>query len=61
MAGEEPRKRDEEKKAHIVEHSDVYLVNDKLTEKLESSLDTLSSRCHRQLANRDEQIRYRGM
>ena len=57
MAGEEPRKRDEEKKARIVEHSDVYLVNDKLTEQLESSLDTLSSRCHRQLANRDEQIR----
>ena len=57
MAGEEPRKRDEEKKARIVEHSDVYLVNDKLTEKLEFSLDSLSSRCHRQLANRDEQIR----
>ena len=57
MAAEDPRKRAAEEKKVRIDHSDVYLFNDKLAEKLEDHLDTLSHRRHHQVITRDYQIR----
>ncbi|XP_076466764.1 uncharacterized protein LOC143298005 [Babylonia areolata] len=54
---EDPRKRVAEEKKVRIDHSDVYLENEKLSEALNSDLDLLARRCHRQVINRDNEIR----
>ncbi|KAK7107134.1 uncharacterized protein [Littorina saxatilis] len=54
---EDPRKRAAEAKKIRIDHSDVYLDNDKLTEELGYSLNHLSKKRHRQAANLDMEIR----
>nr|KAG5706846.1 hypothetical protein BaRGS_004181 [Batillaria attramentaria] len=53
---EDPRKRAAEGRKLRIDHSDVYLENEKLAEALDADLDNLSRLRHRQTINRDYEI-----